>query len=425
MARRSNGGIVERQTRRGVSFSVRFRAFGKRQFVHVGHAADGVTRADAERELGYIVEQVRRGEWQPPAEAAPPPAPVPTFHEAASAWFEARRTEGGKRGSGLSQSGAADLRWRLEVHLLPAFASNRLDAITVQDVDTFRRRKVAEGRIGATSINKCLSTLSAILEEALEYGHVERNVAAGKRRRLPSVKPPRTYLDRADHIAALLDAGGVLDRERDGRTRPYRRALLAVLVLAGLRIDEALSLRWRYVDLAAGRLRVVAGKTDAAARVVPLLPALRDELLAVAARRRDTDPSALVFPTRTGGKLSATNVRRRVLAPAVTVANAALAERDLEPLPDGLTPHSLRRTCASILVALGWDPARVMRTLGHTTAAFTLSVYARSMDWTEGEPERLRALVEGREWAPMGTSAADARIEAIAPAAVASEGSAL
>lgn len=404
MARRSTGGIVERETTRGTSYGVRFRAFGRRQFVLVGSSADGVTRADAERELGYIVEQVRRGEWQPPAEAAPPPAPVPTFHQAASAWFEARRTEGGKRGSGLSASGEADLRWRLSNHLLPAFANWRVDAISVQDVDAYRRRKVAGGRIGTTSINKTLSTLSAILEEQREYGNVATNVAAGKRRRLPSVKPPRTYIDRADAIAALLDAAADLDREREHRTPPYRRALLAVLVFAGLRIDEALSLRWRHVDLAAGRLRVVAGKTDAAARVIPLLPALRDELLALAARRRDDDASALVFATRAGRKIGATNVRKRVLAPAVELANGTLEQRDAEPLPDGLTPHSLRRTCASILVALGWDPARVMRTLGHTTAAFTLSVYARSMDWTEGEPERLRALVEGREWAPMGTN---------------------
>lgn len=97
-------------------------------------------------------------------------------------------------------------------------------------------------------------------------------------------------------------------------------------------------------------------KTDAAARSLPLL---RDELLAHATRRESSDPNALVFPTSTGGKIGATNVRKRVLAPAVVLANARLAKRDAEPLPEGLTPHSLRRTCASILVALGWDPARL------------------------------------------------------------------
>ena len=339
---------------------------------------------------------------------------VPTFHEFAWEWLRAKLTEGGERGNGLSPAGEADLRWQLALHLLPTFARKRLDAITVEDVDAYRRAKVREARIGTTSINKTLCTLSAILEQAHEYGHVERNVAAGKRRRLPAVKPRRTYLDRAEHIAALLDGAGALDTDRDYRTRPYRRALLAVLVLGGLRIDECLSLRWRHIDLAGGRLKVPGTKTDAAARTVPLLPLLRDELLAHAARRESSDPSALVFATRTGQKIGATNVRKRVLAPAVEKANAALAKQDIEPLPDGLTPHSLRRTCASILVALGWDPARVMRALGHTTAEFTLSVYASAMDWREGEAERLRILVEGEDRALTGTSPAEPVSESLA-----------
>jgi hypothetical protein len=39
------------------------------------------------------------------------------------------------------------------------------------------------------------------------------------------VKPRRTYLDRAEHIAGLLDAAGELDAA--SRVSPYRRALLA------------------------------------------------------------------------------------------------------------------------------------------------------------------------------------------------------
>lgn len=72
MARKSTGGIVEKQTARGTSYGIRFRALGRRQFQHIGYAVDGATRADAERELGYVLEQVRRGEWQPVSEVEPP-----------------------------------------------------------------------------------------------------------------------------------------------------------------------------------------------------------------------------------------------------------------------------------------------------------------------------------------------------------------
>jgi integrase len=276
-------------------------------------------------------------------------------------------------------------------------------------VDRWRRAKVREGRIGASSINRCLQTMAAIYEQAIEYGHTASNPAKGRRRRLPAARPRRTYLDRAEHIGALLDAAGELDRA--GRVAPYRRALLATLTLAGLRIDEALRLRWRHVDLPRGVIHVPGTKTAAAERTVALLPSLRDELLAHAATRADRASAVLVFGTSTGGKQSPTNVRRRVLAKAVELANSRLAELETEPLPDGLTPHSLRRTFASVLYALGEAPTYVMAQMGHTSPNLALAIYARVMDRRDGEPERLRALVNGSDWAPTGTSTTESVVE--------------
>lgn len=69
----------------------------------------------------------------------------------------------------------------------------------------------------------------------------------------------------------------------------------------------------------------------------------------------------------------------------------ALEEHGGGPLPAALTPHSLRRTFASILVALGDDPAYVIGQLGHTDPSLTLRLYAREMARRDGERERLRA----------------------------------
>jgi integrase len=149
------------------------------------------------------------------------------------------------------------------------------------------------------------------------------------------------------------------------------------------------------VDLASGRLRVRGTKTDAADRTVELLPALRDELASYAADRRSSERDARVFTSGRGGRISESNVRNRGLTPAVEKANEQLSRRGDDPLRAGLTPHSLRRTFASILVALGRDLAVVMRQMGHTTPHMTLGVYAAAMDWADGERERLRALVEG------------------------------
>lgn len=334
----------------------------------------------------------------PPEDRAPEPEPEPertvsTFHEFATEWYAGQLAEGGWSGST-----ARDIReWRLARHILPILAGYRLDEIGVEVIDNYRRAKVHEGLLSASSINKMLTTIAAILEQAQEYGHIHANPAKGRRRRLKAGKPRRTYLDRAEQVSALLDAAGELDRR--GRVRPYRRALLTTLVFSGLRIGEARDLEWRDVDIAKTRLKVRGTKTDAADRTVRLLPALRDELAALKAAR-SPEPRDRVFGTSTGGALSESNVRSRTLRPAVEAANAALLAAEIVPIPDGLTPHSLRRTFASILVALKEDPASVMRQMGHTTAAFTLGVYAAAMETTDEERNALRALVEGSYDAP-------------------------
>jgi integrase len=350
-----------------------------------------------------VLADVRRGIWQPPK---PEPVvvvarEVPTFHQFASEWFERQKVEAGRRGGGLTDAGTADLRWRLSSHLLPFFKSMPLDTITVQDVDRYRLAKVKDGRLNATSINKSLATLCAILETAVEYEWIARNPAHGRRRRLPSVTPTRSSLDRAEHITALLDGAGELDAHAISR-HGQRRALLATLVFAGLRIGEALALRWGDVDLARGTIKVRASKTDAGVRTVNVVAVLRDELDAYRARSSG-HPSALVFGTSTGNAQHRSHVRSRVLAKAVEKANERLLKAETELLPAGLTLHSLRRTFASLLFAIGESPPYVMAQMGHATAELTLGIYARQMNRRDGEPERLKALVEGAEMAAIGS----------------------
>ena len=102
--------------------------------------------------------------------------------------------------------------------------------------------------------------------------------------------------------------------------------------------------------------------------------------------------------------MGASNIRRRILAPAIKHANEQLAKAKVQPLPDGLTPQSLRRTYASLLYAVAESPVYVKGQIGHTDATLTLNYYAREMDRRDGEPERLKALVEGRELVATGSA---------------------
>jgi hypothetical protein len=93
------------------------------------------------------------------------------------------------------------------------------------------------------------------------------------------------------------------------------------------------------------------------------------------------------------------------MARTIERANEKLASQGSAPLSDGLTPHALRRTFISLLLAIGEEAPYVMRQVGHADPKVTLSIYAQVMFRGEGERERLKALVEGPDWALLGTDA--------------------
>jgi integrase len=80
----------------------------------------------------------------------------------------------------------------------------------------------------------------------------------------------------------------------------------------------------------------------------------------------------LLFPTARRARRDKDNINKRVLKPVLERADDLLAERGQHPLPRGVTPHKLRHTFASILIALGRDPRYVMDQLGHIDRKFTL-----------------------------------------------------
>lgn len=387
MARRPTGQIIERRGEDGYTYrALRFTAYRKRRYVSLGP----VTRTEAERELRHVLADIERGVWQPPQAVAPPAEAqrVPTFHEYAEDWW--LRTE-----RHIAQQTRANYRWRLESHLLPYFADMRLDAITFDAVEHYIAAKLAEEEpLSAVSINMTVTLLAAILETAVERDLIARNPAKGKGRRVRERAARRSYLDTAIQIDALLNAARQLDGEaREDRKHVERCAMIATLVFAGLRISELCGLRWRDVDLDAGWLHVAESKTDAGVRRVKLRGALKRELLRVREHRPATGPGDYVFPTRREAAHRPDNFRSRVLKPAVKRANANLAKEGSPPLPDCLTPHSLRRTFASVLYALGEDPGVVMDEMGHTDPGLALRVYRQAMRRGKDERAALRRLL--------------------------------
>jgi integrase len=415
MAARQKGEVLERDWKSGRGYALRFSAYGEREYLTLGFERDGWTYERATEELENILADVRRGIWVSPKKKKRR-TDAEADEETAKTIFGpfARGLVVSRKGQ-VSDNHLAFMEWALG-HLLPYFGDWPLLDIDIQAVDAYRHHKVQESEarlraiekrkplrndhdqilrpLAATSINKTIDMLQWVLSVALEYKLVAENAAAGKRRRLIEPAKPPVHLDTAEQIEALLDAAEELDRDLRF-TLTERRAIVATFVLAGPRALEVGYMLWRDVDLANGRLYVGRSKTQAGLREIKMLPILRDFLAEHKAKADRSGPDDLVFPTATGGRRDKDNLRERVLTPVFERANEILEERGRVPLPKGLTPHKLRHTFASVLIACGQDPVSVMKQLGHTDPAFTLRVYAHMMSREPGERARLKALVNG------------------------------
>jgi integrase len=384
MARQKNGTVVPPTGKRR-SWAIRFQADGRRHFLTLGKPEDGWNRQRAEDELAVIMRDVRLGTWQPSISRPEPEVRLnPTFAEFAEEWFEGASEEWRSRTH-------ETVRDRLQ-HPLRFFGKHRLSEITVKEVDRYRQHKLSERKrleekrrsnprarkpLSNGSINKTITLLATILELAVEYGYIDSNPAKGRNRRLKESKPPRTRLQR-EQVQALLAAAAELDREARPGDSCRRQPLFAVLVLAGLRISEALDLRWRDVYLAERKLCVAESKTDTGIREVDLTPILQRLLSEYRARTPHDGPDDRVFPTKTGKRDNPSNIRNRFLANAVRRANQELSKNGVREM-QGITPHSLRRTYVSLLFIAGADLPYAMSQAGHADPRMTLGIYADTM----------------------------------------------
>lgn len=416
MASRVEGEVKVRDWKSGRAYALRFWAYGERRYLTLGFERDGWDWARAEEELANVLADVRRGIWVPPKkrkgrrseEGESVEQEVPSFGPFADGLVKARKGQ-------VAENTSAYEKWGLG-HLLPYFGDWSVDEIDIQAVDEYRLFKVKEAEARASaiehgrpqrdergrvlkplsprSINKTIEILQWILGIAVEYKHVDENAAVGRKRRLKEPQSAPVHLDTAEQIEALLEAAADLDRNPRFHC-VEREAIIATLVFAGPRAHELCNLLWRDVDLANGRIFIGRSKTPAGLREITMLPILRDVLAAHKAAAYRSGPDDLVFPSGTGGRRDKDNLRSRVLIGALKRADQILESRGLIPLPRGLTPHKLRHTFASVLIACGEDPTSVMKQLGHTDPGFTLRVYSHLMSRDPGERKRLKALVRG------------------------------
>ena len=208
------------------------------------------------------------------------------------------------------------------------------------------------GGLGNSSAAREMSAVRAFLtfaaEEAGNIPQLPRTRAPRRPRTLPRPASP------ADAQALAQEAGSASEEWIGARDT----AILLLLYGSGLRVAEAMSLTANVLPV--GRALRVTGKRGKT-RVVPVVEAVREAIAAYArACPWPLTGTGPLFVGARGGPLNADLVRR-----AVRSARQRLG------LPDTLTPHALRHSFATHLLAGGADLRSLQELLGHASLSST------------------------------------------------------
>ena len=224
--------------------------------------------------------------------------------------------------------------------------------LSAADLRAFLAQRRAEG-LGASSAARELSGVRAFLKyaaaQAGRHAVVPRTRAPKRPRTLPRPAAPAEALELAADAAQAASQEWIGARDL---------AILLLLYGGGLRVAEALSLTGRALPL--GTTLRVTGKRSKT-RIVPVVPAVRDAVeLYVRQCPFLIGGDAPLFVGARGGPLNPDLVRRSVAA----------ARRRLG-LPETLTPHALRHSFATHLLARGADLRSLQELLGHASLSST------------------------------------------------------
>jgi integrase len=323
---------------------------GKRRMLY------GRTRQEVARKLATAVRDLEHG------------LPIPDGHVTVEKYLADWLEQSAK--PKLKPSTFATYKGYLRAHIVPALGKHHLGKLAPHHVQQFLNERLASG-LQPRSVQQIHAILRSALARAVKWQLVQRNVASSE-----LVDPPRV----STHEVRPLEphqAQRLLDEAR-GHSLEY---LFAFLLSTGLRLGEALSLRWHdpdgvvLIDLEARRAtirytlerlrgqpwRFAEPKSESGRRVIPLtapaIQALREQ------RRRNAEARLklgeiwqdydLAFPSAVGTPLDGTNVYRafkRLLKQA--------------GLPTTYRVHDLRHSTATYLLAAGVDPRIVMQIMG-------------------------------------------------------------
>lgn len=225
--------------------------------------------------------------------------------------------------------------------------------VTLRTVRGFLGARGAQG-LKASTLGRKLAALRTFFRFLNREGLLQGNPA----RPIPSPAKPKTLppVLTVDEASRLLETPGGPPRS------PLRdRALLELLYSSGLRVSELTGLNLEDLDLPGGSVRVRGkGRKE---RIVPVGRKAIEAVQAYLARERrggGTGASAIFLNLRNGARLTSRSVHR-------LLGSRALRQGWQKPI----SPHALRHSFATHLLAGGADLRAIQEMLGHRSLSTT------------------------------------------------------
>ena len=305
-----------------------------------------------------------------------------TITELVTLWLEAKKPT-------VRHTTFTGYELTLKKHVLPKLGQIKIATVTPSDFERLY------SDCGKTISPKSIRNLHAALKQAFDWAMrrdwIGRNPAALiATTDLPKVvrKPPT--------VITPTEARRLIDTAAGSKSE----ALIALAVTTGARVGELQGITWDRLCLPESTDKpatltidralqfidrepvLVEPKTPAGVRELTLTPTAATALRKLRSKQNEdalrlgsgwSNPLDLVFVTETGKPLTRNAVLKQYFRPLLKEAG----------LPEKMQFHTLRHAAASLLIAQGVAIPLVSRMLGHSTPAFTMSIYSHALPNSE------------------------------------------